>query len=41
MTADVSRISYRPKLVLAAASALVLLVLALLPPISVSIRRSS
>src|SRR5712691_1338179 len=32
MKADVSRISYRPKLVLAAASALVLIVLALLPP---------
>jgi branched-chain amino acid transport system permease protein len=32
MKADVSQISYRPKLVLAATSALVLLVLALLPP---------
>ncbi len=32
MKADVSRISYRPKLALAAASALVLIVLALLPP---------
>jgi hypothetical protein len=32
MKADASQISYRPKLGLAAASALVLLVLALLPP---------